>query len=365
MSLIFITPDLSPKAKDYIKSNISKLNGYVTSNQESADLIVCNNLCFLKPSTVLIPRISFICFKSMVEQDINPFTFNYKSKLLVNLFFMNKSFMFYQTSPQKIQQCTKIIELMCGTVKKEDADYCLTEKQDEPSSKHLISVAWIFALQHSSFYIPPDSFIISKRKSSSQPKKSLSQPRKKSLKSVLKGQLQIYCSDKPECPIFPRIISQKPQILSQSINLPRKGELTIFVGNSNKGSSKIGTNAFSQKFDYPPIKKQVKNIPNTQSIHINTVNHSNHIQDSKLSKFDEETSIDIDLTETKNHSSSTNLRKEIVIDFVDQLTSFSQVMSSDQEDEYSNDVRYEMNKPIEESDTEINFSQDPILLAFS
>ena len=363
MSLIFITPDLSPKAKDYIKSNIPKLNGYVTSNQESADIIVCNNLCFLKPSTVLIPRISFICFKSMVEQDINPFTFNYKSKLLVNLFFMNKSFMFYQTSPQKIQQCTKIIELMCGTVKKEDADYCLTEKQDEQTSKHLISVAWIYALQHSSFYIPPDSYIISKRKSSSQPKKSLSQPRKKSLKSAFKGQLQIYCSDKPECPIFPRIISQKPQIHSQSINLPRKGELTIFVGNSSKSSSKIGTNAYSQKFEYPPIKKQIKNIPNTQSMQINTANRSNHIQNSKLSIF--ENSKKIELTETKNHSSSSNLRQEIMIDFVDQLTSFSQVMSSDQEDEYSNDVRYEMNKPIEESDTEIGFSQDPILLAFS
>lgn len=365
MSLIFLSSDLSPKAKEYIKSNILNFDGYVTSNQDNADLIVCNNICLLQPSTILIPRISFICFRSMIEQDINPFAFQYKSKILANLFFMNKTFMFYETSLQKIQQCTKIIELMCGTVKKEDADYCLTEKQDEPHLKQLISIAWIFALQHSSYYIPPDSYIIAKKIQKSHTKK-------RTKKSTFKGQLQIYCSDKPECPSFPRITSQRSQNHSQSIKTAQKGELTIFVGSSNKKASQIEKNVFSQKLMRPAItiKKTQNKISNTQIIKFLNRDHQNRMQHVDLSQFCDDSYDNTIKNPQKIESDNMNNavctpKEEIGVDFIDQLTSFSQVINSDQEDEFENDVHYEMNKAISETDSEITFSQDPILLAFS
>lgn len=370
MSLLFLSPDLSTKAQNYIKSNVFKFNGYITSNQDDADLIVCNNICFLKSSTITIPRISFLCFKSMVEDDINPFTFQYKTKALANLYFRNKTFMFYQTSPQKVYQCTQIIELMCGTIKSEDADYCLTEKQDQSYSKQLISLAWIYALQHSSLYIPPDSYIISKKINCSQPKKKVS-----SKKSTFPGQLQICCSDKPECPIFPRITSQQTKSQSQFINPGRRGELTLFTCSSNMDySPKLDKYPFTQCYSNNSIgaRNKKSKFLNAQTKDTYAKYHQALTQNFKLCEVFGSNNHSIksieknESNEINNYNNNLNNVKDIGIDFLDELTSFSQVVKSDDEDNYSNDVHYDAkNENVDETDSDVTCSQDPIMLAFS
>lgn len=95
----------------------------------------------------------------MEKELINPFTYTGQSNILINLFLKNKTFSFYNCTDATIKNCSKLIQMMDGSITKENPDYYLIELDTKPNFPNCVLVDWIYRLKCSNEYIFPQNFV--------------------------------------------------------------------------------------------------------------------------------------------------------------------------------------------------------------
>lgn len=101
----------------------------------------------------------------MVNLGLNPFTFQFKTNYLENLFLYDKVFGFFNVEPQNIKQYTWIISSMGGSIDSDNADLIITDKKKFEDSMvnlkvKIINSSWLYTLQHSGSFIQPNNFLL-------------------------------------------------------------------------------------------------------------------------------------------------------------------------------------------------------------
>lgn len=90
MHSVFISSELKQKQIDFILITIKSVNGQVVNKINQADILITittpNNKKLEKPFAI-----SYICYESMIDMKINPFSFDYKTPYLFNLWLYEKS----------------------------------------------------------------------------------------------------------------------------------------------------------------------------------------------------------------------------------------------------------------------------------
>ena len=154
----FVDTQISQSDLLHIQQIITKYDGIITDDSENADIIIKNNGFII--DLVLRRKIYTInCIYTMEKELINPFTYTGQSNILINLFLKNKTFSFYNCTDATIKNCSKLIQMMDGSITKENPDYYLIELDTKPNFPNCVLVDWIYRLKCSNEYIFPQNFV--------------------------------------------------------------------------------------------------------------------------------------------------------------------------------------------------------------
>lgn len=158
MHSAFIDAQINQSDFLHVEQIITKNDGIITDDSEKADIIIKNNGFIM--DLILKKKIYTInCLFTMEKELINPFTYTGQSKILINLFLRNKTFSFYKCTDATMKNCSKLIQMMDGSITTENPDYYLIEHNTEPINSNSVLVDWIYSLKCSNEYIFPQKFV--------------------------------------------------------------------------------------------------------------------------------------------------------------------------------------------------------------
>lgn len=163
MHSVFISSELKQKQIDFILNTIKSVNGQVVNKINQADILITittpNNKKLEKPFAI-----SYICYESMINMKINPFSFDYKTPYLFNLWLYEKSIKFYRIDKNRAKQYTNLVYSMGGIVVDDNANFIITDEKNldetENNDIKLIHASWLLALQFSPNYLSPNKYYI-------------------------------------------------------------------------------------------------------------------------------------------------------------------------------------------------------------
>lgn len=87
----------------------------------------------------------------MINLGLNPFTFQFKTNYLENLFLYDKVFGFFDVEPQNIKQYACMISSMGGSIDPDNANLLITDKKEFEDGMvnlkvKIINSSWLYAL---------------------------------------------------------------------------------------------------------------------------------------------------------------------------------------------------------------------------
>ena len=149
MHSVFISSELKQKQIDFILNTIKSINGQVVNKINQADILITittpNNKKLEKPFAI-----SYICYESMIDMKINPFSFDYKTPYLFNLWLYEKSIKFYRIDKNRAKQYTNLVYSMGGIVVDDNANFIITDEKNldetENNDIKLIHASWLLII---------------------------------------------------------------------------------------------------------------------------------------------------------------------------------------------------------------------------
>ena len=115
MHYAYLSPTLKQDQIDFITQTIKTFDGEIIATDDQSDLIITGNVDLLKNKQTKPFSITFICYKLMAQEGINPFTFQFQISYM-NIFLYPKSFNFYKLNTNKAEQCKNLVLSMGGTI---------------------------------------------------------------------------------------------------------------------------------------------------------------------------------------------------------------------------------------------------------
>ena len=166
----FISPLYDNETRSKIEEMIKERNPNAVFVNDSSDEGIV--LKIMKKSEIALKvsakclTVTKLALSHIYRIGIDPFEWCFDSKIRLNLFLSNKTFMFVNIKPERLKELTRKIKAMHGGFS-DSPDFYLSEKKippkDVPGDSPVVSPDWIDALYTSNNYVDPCDYLFGKR----------------------------------------------------------------------------------------------------------------------------------------------------------------------------------------------------------
>lgn len=268
--LAYIEPLISEKKKKTVSDIIVKFGGSITTSESKANIIIRRKLFICDHSTTKTKSYSVKCIEMMDKEVINPFTFSCDSNAIINLHLRNKSFSFVNCSDEVVKQCSALIQMMCGKIKKNNPNYFLTSIRSKENATCILT-DWLYALQNSSSYIFPHDFLASDIPD---------------LKATPETTISLEIKDRCDSFQFSREFFQDAYVMMKSkrYSYPRlKKELQLIDKYSRLRNENLLTFIDACQIGFAQLRTQEKHETNAYSDYLHSLPSGNNMRKGKAS----------------------------------------------------------------------------------